>query len=150
MAKSSAPMSTTRPRNACLRSSLPRQRAIAVEGRAGQLAGRPLDVAHVAGQLAEPAVPAGQLAAADGEGRAATGRRSRRPRSAGLGLRAADGVRIDDVARHAQVLVDRLAGDEQVHDLGRALEDAVDPQVAQQLLDRERRSPRAASESAVS
>ena len=33
-----------------------------------------------------------------------------------------------------QVGVDGLAGDEQVHDLGRALEDAVDPQVAQHLL----------------
>jgi hypothetical protein len=36
------------------------------------------------------------------------------------------------------VLVDRLARDQQVHDLGRALEDAVDAHVAQRLLDRHR------------
>jgi hypothetical protein len=36
------------------------------------------------------------------------------------------------------VLVDRLAGDEQVHDLRRALEDPVDAHVAQELLGRDR------------
>ena len=38
----------------------------------------------------------------------------------------------------AEVRVDGLAGDQQVHDLGRALEDAVDPQIAEHLLVRYR------------
>jgi hypothetical protein len=48
------------------------------------------------------------------------------------------------------VLVERLARDEQPHDLVRALEDAVDAQVAEQLLERTGASPRDASERAVS
>ena len=47
-------------------------------------------------------------------------------------------VRVEQVARDLQVLVDRLARDQQVHDLARALEDAVDAHVAQRLLDRHR------------
>jgi hypothetical protein len=43
-------------------------------------------------------------------------------------------ARVQDVAGHREVLVDRLAGDEQVHDLRRALEDPVDAHVAQELL----------------
>src|SRR5205814_4834325 len=39
------------------------------------------------------------------------------------------------VARHLQVLVHRLAGDEQMHDLARSLEDQVDAEVAHDPLD---------------
>ncbi len=53
-------------------------------------------------------------------------------------------------APRGQVGVDGLAGDEQVHDLGRALEDPVDPQVAQHLLGRHRALAAGRSESAVS
>ena len=41
---------------------------------------------------------------------------------------------LEQVAGDLEVLVDRLAGDQQVHDLGRALEDPVDAHVAQELL----------------
>jgi hypothetical protein len=47
-------------------------------------------------------------------------------------------VGLDDVAGDLEVLVDRLAGDEQLHDLARALEDAVDAHVAEELLGRDR------------
>ncbi len=59
-------------------------------------------------------------------------RAGRRPRPA---LRT--GLGVDDVARHGQVRVHRLARDQQVHDLRGALEDPVDPQVAQHLLGRD-------------
>ena len=42
------------------------------------------------------------------------------------------------LAGDLEVLVDGLARDQQVHDLGRALEDAVDAHVAHHLLDRDR------------
>ena len=53
----------------------------------------------------------------------------------GLGLRREVAVALEDLAGDLQVLVDGLAGDQQVHDLGRALEDAVDAHVAQRRLD---------------
>src|SRR3990172_6434311 len=45
---------------------------------------------------------------------------------------------IDQRPGHLEMLVDRLARHEEVHDLGRAFEDLVDPVVAQDLLDRDR------------
>jgi hypothetical protein len=45
-------------------------------------------------------------------------------------------LRVDDVAGDRQVGIDRLAGKQQMHDLGGALEDPVDSQVAQDLLGR--------------
>jgi hypothetical protein len=86
------------------------------------------------GQRAERAVPARQLALAHGQRRQPGGVERPGPH-AGLDLGARRGVRVDDVAGHREVLVHRLAGDEQVHDLGRAFEDPVDPQVAHHLLD---------------
>ena len=47
-------------------------------------------------------------------------------------------LRIDQRARDLQVLVDRFARDEQMHDLARALEDPVDAAVAQHALDADR------------
>src|SRR5205823_9231793 len=41
-----------------------------------------------------------------------------------------------DVARHLEVFVHRLPGDEQVHDLARPLEDQIDAEVAHDALDR--------------
>src|SRR5205823_751457 len=41
------------------------------------------------------------------------------------------------VARHLEVFVHRLAGDEQVHDLARPLEDQIDSEVAHDALDRD-------------
>ncbi len=52
-------------------------------------------------------------------------------------------VRVDDRARDLQVLVDHLAGHEEVHDLGRALEDLVDAEVAHHALDGDRARRRA-------
>ena len=107
-----------------------------VERGPGQLAGGPLDVAQVLGERAELAVPAGQLAAADGQGRQPAGVEAAGPqrRPWPCGRAPASGSMMSPATD--EVRVDRLAGDEQVHDLGRALEDAVDPQVAQDLLDR--------------
>ena len=56
--------------------------------------------------------------------------------------RSAEGLRCirlgqQDVARDLQVLVDGLTGDQQVHDLGRSLEDPIDPEVSQDLLSRD-------------
>src|SRR5206468_1283348 len=95
-----------------------------VERRARQLARVALDEAQVRRELAEVVERAGPLALADGELR-----QPLRVEAAGLQrrarlLRQLD-VALEDVARDLEVLVDRLARDEQVHDLRRALEDAV-------------------------
>jgi hypothetical protein len=45
---------------------------------------------------------------------------------------------LEEIARDPQMLIDRFARDQQVHDLGRTLEDPVDPHVAQGLLGRHR------------
>src|SRR2546427_12506514 len=47
--------------------------------------------------------------------------------------------RQDDVAGDLEMFVHRFARDEQVHDLRRALEDQIDPEVAHDALDRYRR-----------
>ena len=95
-------------------------------------------------------VPARDLALSDRERRQpATVEHPAAPPPA-FALALSGRVGVDDVTGDRKVLVDGLAGDQQVHDLGRAFEDAVDPQVAQQLLDPIAFSPRAASESAVS
>ncbi len=47
-----------------------------------------------------------------------------------LALRSVGELRLHEVTGHVKVLVHRLTGDDQVHDLGRALEDAVDAHVA--------------------
>ena len=53
-----------------------------------------------------------------------------------LGLQV--GVLAGQVPGGLQVRIDGLAGNDQVHDFGGALEDPVDPQVALQLLHRDR------------
>ena len=53
-----------------------------------------------------------------------------------LRLLAEVGFRVREVARRTEMGVDRLAGDQQPHDLAGAFEDAVDPQVADHLLHR--------------
>ena len=111
--------------------------AHAVERRAGELAGRPLHEAQVLGEHPELGERARRRPGADRElrqpGRVEAGGPHRGP---GLGGQRDAGL--DDVAGHGEVLVDRLAGDEQLHDLARALEDAVDPHVPQHLLGRHR------------
>ncbi|MCC6498243.1 MAG: glutamate decarboxylase [Propionibacteriaceae bacterium] len=93
--------------------------------------GGPLDEADVFGQRAELTVRAGHEAGAQGGQPAGV-----EPGRLGdcIGLGALGGVRVDDVAGYAEVGVDGLPRDQQVHDLGRALEDAVDAKVAQDLL----------------
>ena len=66
---------------------------------------------------------------------AATSRRTRSP-SRRRRPWPAGRVGRGEVAGRGQVRVDRLPRDQQVHDLGRALEDPVDPQIAQDLLRR--------------
>ncbi|ETB33146.1 hypothetical protein N602_30070 [Mycobacterium avium subsp. hominissuis 10-5606] len=68
----------------------------------------------------------------------------------GGGLLPQTGVRLGQITRRGEVRVDRLAGDEQPHDLAGALEDAVDPQIAQHLLDGRRPFAARANDSAVS
>ena len=70
------------------------------------------------------------------------------PRRVRLGLEVA--VSEQQPARGLKVRVDRLAGDQQVHDLARALEDAVHAHVTHALLHRHGFSPRALSDAAVS
>ena len=104
-----------------------------VERRPRELARRPLDVAHVAGDRPELAVGAALLPFAGHEGGEPLGVEARRLDGV-LGLVGQRGVGIEHAARRLQVLVDGLARDQQVHDLGRALEDPVDAHVAQHLL----------------
>src|SRR5215218_9592168 len=120
-----------------------------VERRARELARRALDEAQVARQRAEALVGARLLPLADRQLRqplrieAARLQREARlllevtPASAS-GLVTGLRPRLEDLARDLEVPVDRLARDKQVHDLGRALEDAVDAHVAQLLLDGDR------------
>src|SRR4051812_34544400 len=104
-----------------------------VERRARELARVALDEAHVAGQLAELVERAGLLALADRQlGQPLRVELRRLHGDAGLLLEVA--VALEDVAGHLEVLIHRLAGDQQVHDLRRALEDAVDAHVAHDLL----------------
>ncbi|CAM4153165.1 hypothetical protein NOGI109294_26155 [Nocardiopsis gilva] len=105
----------------------------AVEGGAGELARVALDEPQVPGERPELGVGGRVLSLADDQrgepgGVEAAGAGER------LGLGSVVGVRVDDVPRHGQVGVDRLAGDEQVHDLRGPFEDPVDPQVAEDLL----------------
>ncbi|GAA3295333.1 hypothetical protein GCM10020295_22250 [Streptomyces cinereospinus] len=107
-----------------------------VERGPGQLAGGALDVAQVRGEV--DAVP--ELAVG-GRELPRSGHQLGQPLGVeGAGLRARPGlvleglVRVDQVTGDREVGVDRLAGDQQVHDLGGALEDAVDAQVPQHLL----------------
>src|SRR5215475_6689244 len=88
-------------------------------------------------EVAEFGVRARHLPATDSESRQPASVEQARLRS-GLDLVRGAGVRIDDRPRNGQVCVDGFPRDEQVHDLGRALEDAVDPQVTHYLLDRNR------------
>ena len=99
-------------------------------GRAGR---RALDVPQVPGQAAELGIGRRQLAPSGHQRREPAGIEAGRP-CGGLGLVGHVDVRIDDVAGRLQVCVDGLAGDEQVHDLGRPFEDPVDPRVAKDLL----------------
>src|SRR6185436_19376005 len=48
-------------------------------------------------------------------------------------------LRVDHRTGYLQVLVDRLASHEEMHDLARALEDQVDAAIAENALDRDRR-----------
>src|SRR5439155_339165 len=50
-------------------------------------------------------------------------------------------LRVDEIAGHREVPVERFARDEEPHDLRGALEDQVDPEVAHHPLDRDRRLP---------
>ena len=68
-----------------------------------------------------------------------TRRRSASIRGSAASFCAERLVGIDERAGDLEVAVDHLARHEQVHDLGRALEDLVDPVVAHDALDRHRR-----------
>src|SRR5512143_3931738 len=101
-----------------------------------QAPGAALDEAHVLGQLAEfavlgpeaPAEPARRVPPAVEQRRAD---QARKPLAGSLAGH-------HDVARDLEVLVHRLARDEQVHDLRGPLEDQVDAEVAHDALDRHR------------
>ncbi len=128
IANSSAPMSTTRPRKACLCSS--RRPVASMPWKIERASWRDerSTKRRWRGERAELAVRAGS-APCRASGRVATWRRTRRHAREGLEpwRRRRRPGRCRSPAT-SQVLVDRLAGDEQVHDLGRALEDPVDPQ----------------------
>ncbi len=108
----------------------------AVEARAGEPPRRALHEAQVGGQRAElgvprperPAQPPGGVPPGVEGQDAGDGPELGRERLAG----------VHQGSRHLQVLVHHLAGHEQVHDLGRALEDLVDAVVAHHALDRDR------------
>src|SRR5215210_3993162 len=87
-----------------------------VERRACQLARVALDEAQVRGQRAELVVGAGLHALPDGQAREpARVELARADRGLGLGREVA--VALEDLAGDLKVLVDCLAGDQQVHDL---------------------------------
>lgn len=105
-----------------------------VESRPGQLARGALDEPQVCGQGAELGIrprarpsPVAKLREPGGVELARLG--------TGTGQlgRLAGG---EQVTGGLQVLIDRLTGDEQVHDLGRALEDPVGSHVAHELFGR--------------
>ena len=128
-------MSTIRPEQGALLLEARLVAAHRVEGRAGQLARVALDVAQVLGERAELGEGAGLLALADGERAGTTWRRSPPALTRDASpCRRRPARRARMSPADLQVLVDRLAGDQQVHDLRRALEDPVDAHVAQQLL----------------
>src|SRR5262245_66678862 len=86
------------------------------------------------GECAELRVGAGELAGSDSEARKPAAVKRAGPRcSSALASKVRLGI--DQVTRNGQMGIDRLARNEQVHDLGRSLKDSVDPEVAQQLLD---------------
>ena len=104
-----------------------------VEHAAGEPAGSALHVAHVRRERSELGV-LGPEAPADPAGRIPPGVEPRRARQPGQALpQRLPGQH--HVPGDLQVPVDRLAGDEQVHDLARALEDQVDTEVAHDALD---------------
>src|SRR5690606_6602887 len=105
-----------------------------VEQRAAQLARRPLDITQMLGKRAVA-----------GEARPAPPTRDQARHPAGevrteagyaLHLVTQLGIGVYHAARTLQVRVHRLARDEEAHDLTRALEDHVDPQVAHHTLER--------------
>src|SRR5512142_1157328 len=104
-----------------------------VEHVAGEATRAALHEAHVAGEGAELAVLRPEPPA-DPARRIPPAIEQRRADEPGEAL--ARGLpRHDDVPRHLQVLVHRLARDEEVHDLGAALEDQIDAEIAQHALD---------------
>ena len=132
-------MSTIRPEDRLLLLELGLPAAHRVERRARELARAALDEPQVRGERAELArtsrarwpSPTVELRQPLGVERAAPDARpwpcpSGRPSPSRMSPAT------------CEVLVDRLAGDQQVHDLRRALEDPVDAHVAQRLLDRDR------------
>ena len=108
-----------------------------VEEGARQLPRCPVDEAKVSGELLElrvarppaPAKPLGGIPDGVGEGD---------PRQTGELLPERE-VPLDQLSGQLEVPVHRLPRDEQAHDLARALEDPVDPEVAQHAFDRDRR-----------
>src|ERR1700745_2117799 len=105
-----------------------------MEDRARQMPRRPLDVAHVARQVAElaelresrPAEIARRIP------RRVVRAGLRRPRELLAGRR----LGLQECVAALHVRIDRLAGDEEMLDLARAFEDAIDAHVAKDPLDR--------------
>src|SRR5262249_46652772 len=112
----------------------------AVEALAGELATPPLDEAHVRREPAEVAVAERCAEPPEPERRIPAGVEARDPWQSGQALRRSL-LRVGQCARALEVLVDRLAGHVEMHDLARALEDQIDPAVAQEPLDADRRLP---------
>ena len=137
MANSSLATSTRRKRKACLFCSLAWWTIMPWKICARQAARVALDEAQVRRQVAELGV-----ARPAGPSRASGWGTSRRRRPAIFGQRGEllghALLRIDHGARDLEVLVHRLAGHEEMHDLARALEDLVDPVVAHHPLDADR------------
>ena len=130
-------MSTARNSTSCRRSSLGPNRTIAWKIDATQLSRMSLGEAHVAGELAEFAERSRHLTFAQ-PARRIPGRIEAHDAPERRGLLALRRFLVDERERGLEVMVDRLARDEQAHDLRRPLEDQIDPRVAHRALDRDR------------
>src|SRR5262249_46225597 len=113
-----------------------------VEALASELAATALDEAHVRRQAAEVAIAERCRQPFEPE-RWIPGRVEARDPGQGRKALADSLPGIGHGADDLQMLVHRLAGHEQMHDLAGALEDQVDPAVAQQPLDADRLLPSA-------
>ena len=139
IANSSFAMSTSRNRKACFRSAAARKTTIEWKISARELAARALDEAQVASRACRTRRSAGANSPRSPEPEVPGRRRTRRPSGACASFFPSRHLGVDERAGDLEVLVDRLARHEEVHDLRGALEDEVDAQVAHRALDADRR-----------
>ena len=136
IAKRSAPTSTRRKSSACRFSSFGPWRSIWWKRARASAPRRALDVPHVPRERPELREPR-PASPAEPARRVPPGVVRRHPRQRGE-ARAERRLRIRERAGDGEMPVDRLARDEEPHDLRRSLEDEVDPEVAHHALDRDR------------